>query len=445
MRFHPAALLLAALALSSLGCAASTSTCSAETCAGCCRGDECHGGSTVEACGTGGLNCDVCVGGQICAGRCVFSETGGGAGGGRGAAGGGAGGGASGGGTGGGVGGGVGGGGAVGGGSGGGATGGGGGGGGGGGAAGPDWVNLGFFTTPPPAMQSIEDLSLLFHGGRLQLTYRIHNSTATPPNFYTSTLNPLAPAWQTVRIDSGAPGSSQLMAGAGGVVYVGWCDTQATLMRVATNGIGTFQLFTPCGTFGASTTTDVVYRVTESATDLSISRSTTAGNAWSSYTGFPKAGNRYWDARLRVKQNGNLVFTAIDDRDGNGSGGPQGDYLVTAEYDGTSWAWLGPAVRVDSFDFEMLLDRQDRPCVAFMKPSVGVVVECHEGGAWVQQGPVVRPMSVLHVAMTVDSTNALYVGIITNTLKEGIVYKLAGGAWGRVGWNNGCLRSPCRS
>jgi hypothetical protein len=51
-----------------------TPTCSVATCAGCCSTDgQCLDGTANNACGTAGLNCDVCSGGQVCTEkRCVM-------------------------------------------------------------------------------------------------------------------------------------------------------------------------------------------------------------------------------------------------------------------------------------------------------------------------------------------------------------------------------------
>jgi hypothetical protein len=67
------------------GCGAATPDCSPDTCNGCCRDGVCEDGTTTEACGDHGNLCDVCVGAQVCNGRCELGTGGGtGAGGGTG-------------------------------------------------------------------------------------------------------------------------------------------------------------------------------------------------------------------------------------------------------------------------------------------------------------------------------------------------------------------------
>lgn len=62
------------------------STCSPESCGGCCDSNGvCQPGDQMDACGGGGLSCDVCASSQVCGnGACGTGSTGGGAGGGSG-------------------------------------------------------------------------------------------------------------------------------------------------------------------------------------------------------------------------------------------------------------------------------------------------------------------------------------------------------------------------
>ncbi|MEW5742368.1 MAG: pectin acetylesterase-family hydrolase [Myxococcota bacterium] len=75
---------LAALSLALSACGTSSSTdCGPSTCAtGCCSAEgQCVAGNADDACGTGGLQCNVCSGGQTCqASVCALPPTGGGGG-----------------------------------------------------------------------------------------------------------------------------------------------------------------------------------------------------------------------------------------------------------------------------------------------------------------------------------------------------------------------------
>lgn len=81
-------LILTAVVLVLVGCEQSIDAgnhCGPSTCGGCCLADQCELGSSVSACGQGGLACDACSGAQICSasGRCETpGAAGGGAGGG---------------------------------------------------------------------------------------------------------------------------------------------------------------------------------------------------------------------------------------------------------------------------------------------------------------------------------------------------------------------------
>src|SRR5947209_6507097 len=53
---------------------ATTNTCSAANCAGCCNGDVCQPGDTTSGCGTGGSTCEPCTTGMSCnSGLCASS------------------------------------------------------------------------------------------------------------------------------------------------------------------------------------------------------------------------------------------------------------------------------------------------------------------------------------------------------------------------------------
>lgn len=69
-----------ALALSACGSSSSTD-CGPTTCNGCCTAaGQCVGGAANDACGSGGNTCNVCSGGQTCAGSVCLAPTGGGGG-----------------------------------------------------------------------------------------------------------------------------------------------------------------------------------------------------------------------------------------------------------------------------------------------------------------------------------------------------------------------------
>ncbi|MEW5743618.1 MAG: hypothetical protein AB1938_32200, partial [Myxococcota bacterium] len=94
-----AALAFAALVPASSACGGAKKACSSSTCQGCCdAAGTCQPGHAPEACGSLGLLCSTCAGGQICQfGVCAplsglgggSSSNGGGVGGGGGAGGGG--------------------------------------------------------------------------------------------------------------------------------------------------------------------------------------------------------------------------------------------------------------------------------------------------------------------------------------------------------------------
>lgn len=77
---------LAAAALVFAACGQTGQTnCGPNTCDGCCDATgKCRTGDQNDSCGSGGLNCDVCSGGQVCAARACVAPMGGGSGGGGG-------------------------------------------------------------------------------------------------------------------------------------------------------------------------------------------------------------------------------------------------------------------------------------------------------------------------------------------------------------------------
>jgi hypothetical protein len=59
------------------GCGSAAPDCGPDNCTGCCRDGVCEAGTVTEACGSNGDLCDVCVGAQVCNGRCELGTGGG--------------------------------------------------------------------------------------------------------------------------------------------------------------------------------------------------------------------------------------------------------------------------------------------------------------------------------------------------------------------------------
>ena len=75
MRFISAVSL--GLMLNVVGCADKVPFCNPDHCSGCCdSNDSCQSGTAVDACGSGGLACNVCVpaAGQVCANTVCAKE-----------------------------------------------------------------------------------------------------------------------------------------------------------------------------------------------------------------------------------------------------------------------------------------------------------------------------------------------------------------------------------